>query len=664
MKKILALVMAMALLVCSAAVFTVSAAEATFDELVAAEKQYSKVSADMIEQNNDYHVTATDRIQWSNKTEGGVHVRLNSASSARLGVHYKGELKIDGTHFIIENLDYSQVASTEKQKGFALLLGSVAKTEAAEDNTLLVFDRQGNVCNYSGGGYRLAGSDVIVEMYKGSATLFEFAEKSGNVIVTITNKAGVASFELGGYGTQWTDHSKGYINFATQVVDGVNEFDIVAFHGGNGLCSVEAAQWFDNVTESDSDIHEATLSDWDVFTDFWAANGRVWATEAANGGINVRTLSHPQLTLGVQTKSMVKLNGAHIVLDNISANTPSLWMAFGTYTAEDANVGFGGNSPLVSFDFNTNSITNIVVGGATLLEGSAVVAGMKSGKTVLSFEVKDNEVYMTLTNTAGTATVKFSLYGDVWTDRSEAYISFCHRHNGGTDSYTTYDIVAFHDGAEECGLTLKAKKEAGDKMVASLAAAASGATVKLTGNAAADSVVVKPGVTLDLNGYTLEADYAAFFGDVVGGTLEVAKENVMLSEDNAALPVWNGSAYVFVAAPTFQDQSVTNGSNVKYTFLPTFDADVHGLLAAGAAASDVTVTVRLTWTAKEGGKATQRFVYSDEFVQTVVNSYNGEKYNSAFTLLFNNAASLSGLTYEVEVVSGTGAVFAPSKTVA
>ena len=684
MKKILALVMAMALLVCSAAVFTVSAAEVTFDEIVAAEKEYNKPNA------SNLVATHADRIVYSD-TEDGFSVSVRTASPALIGFSPKNKFVLDGAHIVLGAFSDWNAETKNYRPVINIGTSGPLASWGADSSVLIINLAEGYIWSHQdtgngGDGWTMVlnNATVVKAMTQYETGVSFEVDVNGEVYITLTNAAGTATGALQNYGKNWTDHTEAYITFGGWYDAEITfNYPLRAFHSGNVACGVDVAKTYTNTVEYDSAIYGTSLDMWIGNEggnpgDYWYAGGASNTLKPGeytgsgfeksvntDGSVHLYVGAHSSARFFYTANKSYAIDGAHMVLGQIKSSS-------GRFGLQITNGEGGRGTTWLVFKSNGElyNMYNGWGGEQPVGADAAVVGAMfaEDAKTVLSFAKLGTGFDLTIQNAAGTVTfyVQNGLNPAIdWTaGTSKVNFAICDWNSTTHDTDMQVDVYAIHGGEDECGLSLQQKIEAGNEMNADLAAATSGATVKLTANATADSVVVKPGVTLDLNGYTLEADYAASFGDVVNGTLKVAKDNIMLSEDNAALPVWNGSAYVFVAAPTFQDQSVTNGSNVKYTFLPTFDADVHDLLAAGAAASDVPVTVRLTWTAKEGGKATQRFVYSDEFVQTVVNSYNGEKYNSAFTLLFNNAANLSGLTYEVEVVSGTGAVFAPSKTVA
>jgi len=171
-----------------------------------------------------------------------------------------------------------------------------------------------------------------------------------------------------------------------------------------------------------------------------------------------------------------------------------------------------------------------------------------------------------------------------------------------------------------------------------------------------DILMVSDGVTLDLNGKTLSANYlAAFAGsDIVDnsaektGVLKVEKTNIMLSRDNSQMPIWNGvDGYVFetVGFDAVQIDTSVSGT-YRMVFKPRFSDDImYTLLNDGAADNNLEFVVRLSW---EGTNGTvyQDLVYTDEMVRQV---YSGK----AFVFSVGGYESFAGLSASIVTASGT-----------
>ncbi len=154
-----------------------------------------------------------------------------------------------------------------------------------------------------------------------------------------------------------------------------------------------------------------------------------------------------------------------------------------------------------------------------------------------------------------------------------------------------------------------------------IAAAQSGETVKLLADAMLDYVFVKKGVTLDLNGYKLTAEYVSSFGTVtdssaMAGKLVVAKNCIHLNTDNAAMPIWDADGYRF-AVMDMQGKRLDDGSDATtfaIEFRPTVgDKAVNKqYFADGMANNGLTLEIHLEWT--EGDVAKDENIYIPESV--------------------------------------------------
>ena len=216
-----------------------------------------------------------------------------------------------------------------------------------------------------------------------------------------------------------------------------------------------------------------------------------------------------------------------------------------------------------------------------------------------------------------------------------------------------------------------------ESLTEALAAAQAGQTVVVIADIVENGyIIVDNGVTLDLNGHTVKASgVMAFDGnhiidssDANTGVLIVAKNRLILDQDNAHLPIWNGEGYQFfamrknAAGDDVFNLKVKKEEN-KFVFQPLFDADAHELIAKGSATSGVTVTVRLTWNVVDKhGNATgevrsQDFKYTDALIKSVVESYGKKtegKYASQFSLALSGTEELDNLMIQVVVKSDCG----------
>jgi hypothetical protein len=140
------------------------------------------------------------------------------------------------------------------------------------------------------------------------------------------------------------------------------------------------------------------------------------------------------------------------------------------------------------------------------------------------------------------------------------------------------------------------------------AAATTEGAIYLRDDIAAGTVILKPGATLDLSGYTLTADYLfAMKGATVtdggadcigGGLLKIGKGNLALAEDNGngIIPVWNGTdGYVFTKVTFLQMAKVAGLGVGQYIFLPRCsNAEAAAFLADGGLDNGLKIKVNLS----------------------------------------------------------------------
>lgn len=180
-------------------------------------------------------------------------------------------------------------------------------------------------------------------------------------------------------------------------------------------------------------------------------------------------------------------------------------------------------------------------------------------------------------------------------------------------------------------------------------------TVTLFADVVADAVVLKPGVTLNLNGCNLTADLVVAMNGakVTGnGLLKIAKGNLVLDQDNGGvIPVWNGTdGYVFTGV-TFQQMTKTadNGA-AQYIFLPTFtNADAAALMADGGLGNELKIQVCMTW---DNGQSQQFYTYSDELVKKVFDGTG----KWVFDLKVTGIAGIDDMVVQAVVVTNSGAL--------
>ena len=238
-----------------------------------------------------------------------------------------------------------------------------------------------------------------------------------------------------------------------------------------------------------------------------------------------------------------------------------------------------------------------------------------------------------------------------------------------TTGETTGNIVV--DGNDVTVALKERRREAefNGKVYASVsealeAARETGGIVKLIADAENGNLMIRPGITLDLNGYTLTADHIAVFNgaNIVDnsadntGLLAVDSENVIIGANNSQMPVWNGSGYVLSAIDLASlckldgRVEITN-DQFGFAFHPLFQTTATALLSDGAEDNNVTIEVRIRWKNSLGDEY-RNFVYNEDQVKTVMPTARG-----AFTLTVTGLSAItdiSDLYVEAVVRSSTG----------
>ena len=196
--------------------------------------------------------------------------------------------------------------------------------------------------------------------------------------------------------------------------------------------------------------------------------------------------------------------------------------------------------------------------------------------------------------------------------------------------------------------------------------AQSGETVVLLKDSTEAYIMVPVGVTFDLDGYAMTANYVSVFGNIVdysdsnAGVLSVAKDNFLIQSSNAQLPVKTENGYQFYDLIKFNTAKNITVAGKLYAFV--FDARIetlaHELLKSGAMDAGVSIQVEVTWTG-ENGTDSRTFYYSDDYFASFLESYNAStgKYRLMFLLGITNPENYENLTCTAKVVSDTGVEF-------
>ena len=192
-------------------------------------------------------------------------------------------------------------------------------------------------------------------------------------------------------------------------------------------------------------------------------------------------------------------------------------------------------------------------------------------------------------------------------------------------------------------------------------ATATGGTIALLADATTGNLVVKPGVTLDLNGYILTANLVvAMNGAVIldggeacigGGSLKIAKGNLALSKDNGnVVALWNGvDGYIFTKVTYQQLANPLGNGAAQYIFLPAFsNAEANALMADGGADNGFSMKVSLVW---NKGQSQQFYTYDEAFVAQVFASSG----RLAFSLTVTGIADIRDMKASAVAVTDSGA---------
>ena len=219
-----------------------------------------------------------------------------------------------------------------------------------------------------------------------------------------------------------------------------------------------------------------------------------------------------------------------------------------------------------------------------------------------------------------------------------------------------HNMVSNTEGYEECSYGCgRYAVTTGNSLLALIAKAKSGDVIKLDNNVvlSGETIVLNQGITLDLNGYTLEAEYfVAFKGNSVTGegSLKVAKDNAVFATNqtvenmgSAYMPVYMNGAYVFKSVSMKAQINRENGLQIVY--VPVFDTAWEKELAEALGDSGLQFVVRISW---DNGNRCQDFIFSDSF------AYDVYKNGRAFSLRVGALADVEDLNVEIILRSDTG----------
>ncbi len=355
-------------------------------------------------------------------------------------------------------------------------------------------------------------------------------------------------------------------------------------------------------------------------------------TSGYNGTITIEEGITVNVSYGVEMNGNVTLNGGTIELSGGNASGAIWGMVFqnGTFTI-NTDLVVDGNGKTAPIHFTNaiatinSSITQKNSGGEPMYIGSASVVTLGKDAMIDALSVYGTGKLIldaTDMNAGDYANVKCGASG--FTGTLEVI-------NGKLGLY-----AAIEDGK----IVLKSHaflvndESFNGTLAEAIAAAKSGDVIVLTDNITnAGTLVINKGITLNLNGYTLEADYlVAFKGNNVvdstrgKGLLNVDKDSVMLSEGNTDMAVWTEEGYKF-ASVSMQSSAVTvntTGTGFSFTWRPSFtnknETGINTLFADAnvVKASGLQFIVRVSWT-EEGSTNVryQDYVYDSAIVANI-----------------------------------------------
>ena len=257
-----------------------------------------------------------------------------------------------------------------------------------------------------------------------------------------------------------------------------------------------------------------------------------------------------------------------------------------------------------------NKFENVTfTGSVEALEGAEEVGGIAG--------VWHNQVGQTVTFTNVTSTGTVTI-GDVTTTGSIVGGAY-----NPDKQYKEDSGSLIIDGKEAW---LKTKVSEGEDLLTIIANANRGDVIVLNNDfdLAGQTIVLNKGITLDLNGYTLTADYlVAFNGNHVidskngTGLLNLLeKDNISLSKDNSNMAIWTGEGYKFAKATMQSKLLYTTSDGFKLKFRPGFSEAIYSVLNSKSALEDsgLKFMVRISWKDNAGWDRYQDFVCSSDIM--------------------------------------------------
>jgi hypothetical protein len=244
------------------------------------------------------------------------------------------------------------------------------------------------------------------------------------------------------------------------------------------------------------------------------------------------------------------------------------------------------------------------------------------------------------------------------------------RLNGGTEIVDRFECVdgLVVDLVWQTDYVAKIGDTEYDSLQDALDAAQEGDSIKLFSDDEVDALILVKGITLDLNGYTVDVEnYAAIYDgnhivDSVGGGL-LKGQRIMIDDGNKALPIWDAAngGYAMAKKPKFNEAEVNETNGVTYHFLPELTPAEYKLIAQGAEVSGVTMKVKVSWTKldAQGNEipAAVTFTYTDALMKQFADNIEGDgTFGKNFKLSLTGTEGKT-LAFQVYFESDTGVIF-------
>lgn len=208
-----------------------------------------------------------------------------------------------------------------------------------------------------------------------------------------------------------------------------------------------------------------------------------------------------------------------------------------------------------------------------------------------------------------------------------------------------------------------------------LKSAVSGETVLLIADSVENaSLLVPANVTLDLNGYTLEAPaFTSALGSQVlnsktTGILKVPQTGIAFNKGNTYLPVWNGvdGYYLIRFGWTTQISKNAETDIVSYYFLPkprngsTNNLEVVKLWQDGALDNQIRIEGRIEWDG-DSGKHTMSMQYTDAVISGIYTKNADLTGSECFVFTVSGVSGFTNAKVNAVIVSDLGPEYGSSK---